>query len=361
MFWCAVFDWGKRSLLLFSFLLFVIVFFIQPVQGASLIADPYSPDCNFTASVAQTRPNLNGDPTQVSIGIYLLDLVQLDEIRESFEAKFFMQLQWQDPRLAEQLQERSIPYCQIAMDDIWQPQAYVTNQLRLVREFDRTVLVNSKGTVTYRQIFDAELNSPLDFTKFPFDTQHLFLKIVSLVYKPEEVEFVANQQQNGVYDKLHFVGWSVVEALTRRGVAKIKLLQGSLPFFELEIEVKRQSIFLIWNSLFPLLIIVLAAYIVFWLEPIQIIPQVALTSVTLLSVITYQLDLSSRRPQVPYLTGEDIFLLGSIVLIALALVETIVTYKLAQGEHNSLGVSIDRGLRWLYPILLLGLILFSFL
>ena len=182
-----------------------------------------------------------------------------------------------------------------------------------------------------------------------------------MVYQPEEVEFVENQQQNGVYDKLHFVGWSVVAATTSSGVAEIKLFQGSLPFFELEIEVKRQSIFLIWNSLFPLLIIVLAAYIVFWLEPIQIIPQVALTSVTLLSVITYQLDLSSRRPQVPYLTGEDIFLLGSIVLIALALVETIVTYKLAQGEHNSLGVRIDRGLRWLFPILLLGLILFSFL
>ena len=196
------------------------------------MADPYSPDCNFTASVAQTTPNSKGETTKVSIGIYLLDLVQLDEIRESFEAKFFMQLQWQDPRLAEQLQNRSIPYCQIAMDDIWQPQAYVTNQLRLFREFDRTVLVNSQGTVTYRQIFDAELNSPLDFTKFPFDTQHLFLKIVSLVYKPEEVEFFANQQQNGVYDKLHFVGWSVVAAATRSGVAEIKLLQGSLPFFE---------------------------------------------------------------------------------------------------------------------------------
>ena len=294
---CAVFNWGKRSLFFLSFILFVMVFSIQPVQGASLIAEPSSPDCNFTSSVPKTRPNSKGEPTQVSIGIYLIDILQLNEIRESFEAKFFMKLQWQDPRLAEQLQNRSIPYCHIEMDDIWHPQAYVSNQLRLIREFDRTVFVNSKGTVTYRQIFDAELGSPLDFQKFPFDTQQLFLKIVSLSNKPEEVEFVASQQLNGVSDKLHFVGWSVGVATTRTGEQN-NFLQGSLPFFELEIEVKRQSVFLIWNSIFPLLIIVLAAYLVFWLEPIQIIPQVALTSVTLLSVIAYQLDLSSRRPQV---------------------------------------------------------------
>ena len=247
------------------------------------------------------------------------------------------------------------------MDDIWYPQAYVSNQLQLIREFDRTVFVNSKGTVTYQQIFDAELGSSLDFHKFPFDTQQLFLKILSLVYQPEEVEFVEDQQVNGVWEKLHFVGWSVAAVKTRTGVEQIKLLQRSLPFFELKITIKRQSIFLIWNSIFPLLMIVLAAYLVSWLEPTKIIPQVALTSVTLLSIIAYQLDLASRRPQVSYLTKEDTFVLGSIVLIVLALMETIVTYKLSQGKQASLAVSIDRGLRWLFPILLLGLILFAFL
>ena len=92
-----LFNWGKRPLLLLSLILLVIVFFIQPVQGASLIADLSDLDCNFTSSFPITRPSLEGEPTKVSIGIYLLDLVQLNEIRESFEAKFLMKLQWQDP------------------------------------------------------------------------------------------------------------------------------------------------------------------------------------------------------------------------------------------------------------------------
>ncbi len=31
MFWCAVFNWVKRSLLLLSFILFIMLFSIQPV------------------------------------------------------------------------------------------------------------------------------------------------------------------------------------------------------------------------------------------------------------------------------------------------------------------------------------------
>lgn len=356
-----VFNLGKGALFWLFLILLVIFFSIQPVQGASLITEPSGPECNFTSSIPTTIPSSKGEPTKVSIGIYLLDIVRLYEIKESFEAKFFMKLQWQDPRLAQQLKNSSKPYCHIDLDNIWHPQAYVYNQRQLVPEFETVVSVNAKGTVTYQQIFDAELGSPLDFRKFPFDTQQLFLQIISLGYKPEEVEFVENQQINGVSDKLSFVGWSVGVAKTRTKVQRIKLLQRSLPLFKFEIEVQRKFVFIIWKSIFPLLIIVLATYLVFWLEPTQLIPQVSLTSITLLSFVTYQLNLASRRPQVPYLTGEDTFRIGSIVLIVLALIETIVTYNLAQGELKSLADSIDIWLRWLFPILLFGLILFAFL
>ncbi len=349
----------KRSLFLLGLVLCVLVLFIQPVQGASFTIGP---DCNFTSSVPRTRPPSEGDElTKVSIGIYLIDILHLDEIRESFETKFFMQVQWQDPRLAEKLQQKSIASCNIKMDDIWNPEPYVTKYHQLSREFDEIASVNSKGTVTYRQIFDAELITPLDFTKYPFDTQDVTITIFLMPNQPEKVELVANQEINKIFDQLSFVGWSVGEVKTQTGLFASKLFQKSLPSFTFEVEIKRQSKFFVKKAIFPLLILICAVYLIFWIEPNQLIPRVSLSSIILLSVIAYELNLPSQLPRVPYLTAEDTFLIGSIILIVLALTETIVTYKLNREEQKSLALSIDFWLRWLFPLFLLGLLGFAFL
>ena len=272
-----------------------------------------------------------------------------------------MQLQWQDPRLAKKLQQQSIASCNIKMDDIWNPEPYVTKERRLSREFDEIASVNSKGTVIYRQVFDAELISPLDFTKYPFDTQDVTITILLLPNHPEKVEIVENQEINQIFDQLSFVGWSVGEVKTRTGLFASKLFQKPLPIFTFEFEIKRQSKFFVKKAIFPLLILIFAVYLIFWIEPNQLIPRVSLSSIILLSVIAYELNLPSQLPRVPYLTSEDTFLIGSILLIVLALTETIVTHKLIREEQKSLALSIDIWLCWLFPLALLGLLGFAFL
>ena len=55
----------KRSLFLLILVLFLLVFFMQPVQGASLTESSFinGPDCNFTNSVPQTRPPSEDETT----------------------------------------------------------------------------------------------------------------------------------------------------------------------------------------------------------------------------------------------------------------------------------------------------------
>ena len=347
----------KRSLFLLCLVVFLLVFSIQPAQGSSL---SIAPDCNFPTTVPQTRPGSEGETTKVSIGINLLEIFQLDDIRGSFKTRFFVKLQWHDPRLAKKLQKSSRSYCKIKIDDIWNPEPYVYNQRKLIREFDRVVSVNSKGTVTYRQIFDAELLSPLDFTNFPFDTQHLMVKIISLSNQPERVEFVENQELNRVSDNLSLVGWSVGQANTQTKVQHLELIQKTLPFFKFELEIKRQSEFLFWKAVFPLLILISLINLIFWLEISQIIARVSLSSLTMVSILAYELNKPSYLPEVPYLLGKDIFLIGTMLLIALALAESIITYKLFQKEQQSLALRIDISLRCFFPILVLGLLGFAF-
>ncbi len=363
LFKSILFNVVGRSLFLLILVLFLLVLFMQPVQGSSLTESSFinGPDCNFTTPVPQTRPPSEDETTKVSIGIYLIDILYLDEIRESFETIFFMKLQWQDLRLAQKLQNRSIPYCNIKLDDIWNPEPYVYKHRRLTKEFDKIVSVDSQGTVTYRQIFDAELVSPLNFTKYPFDTQHLMIKIFSLPNQPERVELVEDRELNRVSEELSFVGWSVGEAKTQTKFFPSQIFQKPVPFFLFEVEIKRQSGFFVWKAIFPLLILVSVVNLVFWVEASNIVPRVSLSTITLLSVIAYVLSLPSQIPRVPYLTAEDIFLIGSMLLIVLALTETIVTHRLNQLEQKALALRIDIWLRWLFPILIIGLLGIAFL
>ena len=46
------------------------------------------------------RPDPEGIPTKIHVGFYLIDLISIDDVNQSFEADFYVMARWNDPRLA---------------------------------------------------------------------------------------------------------------------------------------------------------------------------------------------------------------------------------------------------------------------
>jgi len=46
------------------------------------------------------RPNPSGPPTEVKIGIYLLDIADINDVQQLFSVDLFVDVDWHDPRLA---------------------------------------------------------------------------------------------------------------------------------------------------------------------------------------------------------------------------------------------------------------------
>jgi hypothetical protein len=46
------------------------------------------------------RPNASGPPTEITIGIYLLDIGEIDDVNQLFSVDMFVNVTWQDQRLA---------------------------------------------------------------------------------------------------------------------------------------------------------------------------------------------------------------------------------------------------------------------
>lgn len=100
----------------------------------------------------------------------------------------------------------------------------------------------------------------------------------------------------------------------------------------------------------PLLMIVLMAGGVFWIDPSHIAPQVSLAATSMLTMIAYRFAVSTLVPQIPYLTRLDKFTSAASILILAALLEAVTTSHLSGRGNLTVARRIDVVSRWLYGL-----------
>lgn len=110
----------------------------------------------------------------------------------------------------------------------------------------------------------------------------------------------------------------------------------------------------------PLIVIVMISWTVFWAPPPQIAVQFGFAATSILTVIAYRFALASQLPPVPYSTRLDSFLNGAFILVALALVEVVVTAQLIYKERVADALKVDVFCRTVFPIVLVLIAGYSF-
>ncbi|MDJ0599783.1 MAG: flagellar biosynthesis protein FlgM [Crocosphaera sp.] len=306
------------------------------------------------------RPNNESEITQILVGIYTLDLAKINEVEQTVYIDFYLGLQWYDSRLDPSFSNANTAPYQCQLEQVWHPNLHIINQRHLEKELDEIVHINPQGIVTYRQRFYGELATSLDLKRFPFDEQTIKIELISFSYSPEEIHFIEAEELNGISDEVSLINWSIKEITTHSHSHYLQPEQQDYARFDYQIKVKRHSHFYAWRVLFPVALIVLMSDLVFWLEPTQIIPQITLATATMVSLITYQFILRQELPKMNYLTAEDKVIVGSMLLVFLALVESVTSINLVAEGYRELALYLDDILKWLVPVLFMGLAAFAF-
>ncbi|MGK7962145.1 flagellar biosynthesis protein FlgM [Crocosphaera sp.] len=306
------------------------------------------------------RPNNGSEITQILVGIYTLDVAKINEVDQTVYIDFYLGLQWYDSRLDSSLSQANLSPYQCKLDQVWHPNLHIINQRHLDKELDEIAHINPQGIVTYRQRFYGQLATSLDLKRFPFDEQLIKIELISFSYSPEEIHFIEAEELNGISDEISLVNWSFQGLSTHSHAHYLQPEQQDYARFDYQIQVKRHSSFYAWRVLFPVALIVFMSDLVFWLEPTQIIPQITLATATMVSLITYQFILRQELPKMNYLTAEDKVIVGSMLLVFIALVESVTSINLVAGGYRELALYLDDILKWLVPILFMGLAAFAF-
>ncbi len=306
---------------------------------------------------AISRPGkADGRPTEVSIAAILVDLDEINGADQSFVANFYLEVRWQDTRLAHQEQDTVIR----PLNEIWRPRLQFLNQQKIWSTLPEEVSITHGGEVLYRQRVWGSFSHPLELQKFPFDRQAFKIILVASGYTPDQVNFIRNPDGlSGLASDFSQEEWDILD--WRLDITPYSVMEGDLPdaSFAFVFVAKRKLGFYIWKIIIPLILIVMMSWIVFWINPEQFSTQIGVSTTSMLTLIAYRFVMAGLLPNISYLTRMDYFILGSTLLVFLALIQAVVTAILAESKKVTLAQKIDRWCRGIFPLLFGTVFLFS--
>jgi hypothetical protein len=302
------------------------------------------------------RPNREAGPTRVDAGVVFLDVNSVSGAKQSFDANIIFVLTWMDPRLAHDLEGKSMP-----LNAVWHPNLRLVNRLDAKNTFPEVVSITPDGRVTYRQRMLGSFSQLMDLRDFPFDSQSFTIRAFTAGYSPDDVEIVIDPRSQ-MLETMSVPDWDIqswnVEATAYKPLPTDPLELASIVF---SFEGERRKAYFIYKVILPLILIVSMSWIVFWIDPKDFGPQISVAVTTMLTLIAYRFAMGGSLPKVDYMTRLDFFILGATVLVYVTLLQAVTTSGMTKAGKGDNALAVDRWCRVIFPALfvVLGIAAFA--
>lgn len=313
-----------------------------------------------------TPPKQDG-PTVVHAAFELRDIQEIDDVEETFEFNGVLTLRWNDPRQAfepaegakEKIFQGDYQFHELAAR--WYPQLVLVNEAGSYEKSGVVLRVAPDGTSTLIETITAAAETDLDMRRFPFDRHRLEAVFEVLGFDRDEIllQLESASEASVLRKTVRLPQWSITRASTeiRDRITHHREPRGVSSAFVLNIDVERESIYIERLIAFPLLVIVLLSFSVFWMDRSSIGDRISVSFIGILTGVSYQLVMGSIMPRISYVTLMHGFLMLSFLTMSTTVVINLVVSELDKRGKVELGDRIDRRCRWIFPLFYFGLIL----
>jgi hypothetical protein len=294
---------------------------------------------------------VSSQPIKVSIGLHVTNLADINQASESFDVAGYLLYTWQDARLAYKPGIKTPPSKTTTLDQIWHPAIEMVN-FKESKTADTTAEIMPDGTVLAQERFAKTLSSGLELQNFPFDAQSLQIVLESLKYGDKQVQFLADPSKISIGTD-RFVSlseWQIGKIIGINSKSFFPPEQQDYSRVTIEIHIKRNSGFYLLKVMMPLLLITIASWSVFWINPEEFSTQIGIAFTNLLTVVALLLVINDALPRVGYLTFMDGFTMLCFMTILVAILELLLAHRWQTREHPQRAVNIHRQARWIVPV-----------
>ena len=298
------------------------------------------------------------EPIVCKTGIYI-QTIQIHQQEEVFDVLFYwwFRVDSVDPK---------IDYVDIADIEF----VNADTQLGIDKKSDDL----SKGFYYVTGRCKATIPYKANYANFPFDTQMLEISIEnknsnidSILYVPEDKGPFMNELKQNNIEILNGDQYSISQLRCNNSVYAYKTnfgdpeVKGNEQYSRISfiVDLRRNPAGILQKVALPLTVVLILAYLVFYIPDYEIGTASALTVTALLAAIAFQWTLNDSLPKVSYLTIVDklFYLVYSFIFYAMA--QTVITFNLSKlsDDMKKLSHRIEVHSRYLFPTLFCILLL----
>lgn len=288
------------------------------------------------AFVVQNANTLSPPDSAVKVEVQLNinKIYNVDSVNETYQIDGYLQFIWHDERHQSLNSTRSeiIYEDELASDliktDVWVP-VFEFKNIQGSQDTQSILLkiLPEEGIVIYEERFFGVFHTEMDFTKFPFDEKSFVVEIEPFSYTRDGLIF------DGVYifpsdstamDSTLGKDWTLLntravqDSSVYRNPSGSKLSGSEAVFSKavFEVNAKRNYGYYLWQVLFPLLIIILASFSIFWIHDFG--TQIGVGFSLMLTVVAFNFYSATILPKLPYNTFiENVITSGYISISAM--------------------------------------------
>jgi hypothetical protein len=307
------------------------------------------------------RPTVWGEPTEVQIAIYIIDVDEVSTAQQNFAASVYYEARWNNPML----RHPGPGPLHRGVTEVWTPRLTIIGQQNVWPAFRESVEIHPDGEVVYRHKVWGHFSQPLELHDFPMDQQNLMIHIIAVGLKEDQVKMVplvkdkvptSNIAASFSIPDFDVQSWKAEPAsyVAHKGEAAVA-------GFQMRITVARRLTYYVLKIVVPLSLIVIMSWLPRWIAPEHIGTNVGISTTSFLTLVAYLFAITVLLPRVSYVTRMDRFILLSTLLVFASLIQTVANIAMIRNDKKPLAERIDRWSRAVYPVLLLAVLVVSFL
>ena len=287
----------------------------------------------FLLTAITTRTVLAQD---VGVGIYVINLGKFDIATGSFTADFYLSMNCNSVCISEDFE-------------------FMNGRATSVDK-----IINKPNEKFYR--IQANLNSPINLKRFPFDTQRMQILIEDKIHPVNEIRYVPMKKESGIDSSIVFTGWNIDEWEAVTNQHEYGVYDEVYSQYIFNINISRIVVNSFIKTFLPIIFIVLVALFTFLLDPDKIAIRLTLLSSSLISAVMFNISITNQIPPVGYLTFADKFMMLTYFILLVSFVITVVLLQLFEMKKNELVERLHRTTEYsmfiITPILYINLFVF---
>jgi gamma-aminobutyric acid receptor subunit rho len=161
---------------------------------------------------------------------------------------------------------------------------------------------------------------------------------------------VVDPEVTGRRDLLDISDWIIGDVTAIVQEQTFEAFDAQFWTYNLLVPAKRIWSYYVWKVILPITLIVAMSWCVFWIDPSHFGTQIGLSATSMLTLIAFIFATTNIIPRLGYFTTLDRFIMGSTVIVFLALVQSVGTTYLVAKDKAKIAGHIDTASRVVFPL-----------